>query len=338
MRSLFTMTGTEKAAALLVLLGPEIASGILRHLDEDSIEKLTAGMVRMQSLPEEEKEDLIGEFIIELKKSSKTPSGGINRARKMIVDAFGEEKADELVKKIENRDTETSFKFLNDLDNDMLLNVLKDEQPQIIALVIKFISPQKAGMVLKSLPPEKSKEAGVKLVRMKNLSSEAAVAVARALKKRCRDIKKLEDEKSIAGGMESLASILGHMSSEQERNLLRQIDIAVPYISKEIKEMIFTFENIVNLTNKEIRLLIDEINDDYTIAKSLKGADDDIKFKILRNMSQNRAENVLTEMSDMGAVRLRDVEECRDYIVGIMRELNENGVIVLRRDGEVYVE
>jgi flagellar motor switch protein FliG len=332
------MTGTEKAAALLVLLGPEIASGILRHLDEDSIEKLTAGMVRMQSLPEEEKEDLIGEFIIELKKNSKTPSGGINRARKMIVDAFGEEKADELVKKIENRDTETSFKFLNDLDNDMLLNILKDEQPQIIALVIKFISPQKAGMVLKSLPPEKSKEAGVKLVRMKNLSSEAAVAVARALKKRCRDIKKLEDEKNIAGGMESLASILSHMSSEQERNLLRQIDIAVPYISKEIKEMIFTFENIVNLTNKEIRLLIDEINDDYTIAKSLKGADDDIKFKILRNMSQNRAENVLTEMSDMGAVRLRDVEECRDFIVGVMRELNENGVIVLRRDGEIYVE
>jgi len=98
------------------------------------------------------------------------------------------------------------------------------------------------------------------------------------------------------------------------------------------------FENIANLSNKEIRILIDEINDDFTIAKSLKGAEDDVKFKILRNMSQNRAENVLSEMSAMGAVRLKDVEECRDYIVSIMRELNENGLIVLRRDGEVYVE
>ena len=158
-------------------------------------------------------------------------------------------------------------------------------------------------MVLKSLPPEKSKEAGVKLVKMKNPSAEAAVAVARALKKRCRDIKKIEDEKSIAGGMESLASIMSHMSSEQERNLLRGMDIAVPHISKDIMEMIFTFENIVNLSNKEIRILIDEINDDYTIAKSLKGAEDDIKFKILRNMSQNRAEDILTRDERYGSCK-----------------------------------
>jgi flagellar motor switch protein FliG len=338
MKSLFNMTGTEKAAALLIILGPEIASGILRHLDEDSIEKISAVMVKMQSLPVEEREDLVGEFIIELKKSSKSTAGGINRARKMIVDAFGEEKADELIKKIENRDTESGFKFLNELDDAMLVNLLKDEQPQIIALVIKFISPQKGGMVLKSLPPDRAREAGVKLARMNNPSAEAAVAVARALKKRCRDIKKIDDEKSIMGGVESLASIMSHMSSEQERNLLKGMDIVVPHLSKEIMEMIFTFENIVNLSNKEIRILIDEINDDFTIAKSLKGAGDDIKFKILRNMSQNRAEGVLTEMSAMGAVRLKDVEECRDYIVDIMRELNENGVILLRRDGEVYVE
>ena len=97
-----------------------------------ALKKLSAGMVRMQSLPETEREELIGEFIIELRKSSKNPSGGINRARKMIVDAFGEEKADELMKKIENRDTESGFKFLNELEDTQLVNLLKDEQPQII--------------------------------------------------------------------------------------------------------------------------------------------------------------------------------------------------------------
>ena len=173
---------------------------------------------------------------------------------------------------------------------------------------------------------------------MKNPSSEAAVAVARTLKRRSREIQKNENGMIIMGGMESLAAMMSHMSSEQERNLLKSIDSVVPHISKEIKELIFTFENIINLSNKEVRILIDEINDDYTIARSLKGAGDEIRFKILRNMSQNRAEGILTEMNEMGAIRLKDVEECRDYIVGIMRELNENGVIVIRRDGEVYVE
>jgi flagellar motor switch protein FliG len=338
MKSLFNMTGTEKAAALLVLLGPEIASDILRHLDEDSIEKLTAGMVRMQSLPDKDKEDLIGDFIIELKRNAKQTTGGMNRARKIIVDAFGDERADEIIKRIENRDTESNFKFLNELDDEELLNLLKDEQAQIIAIVVKFITPKKAGMILKNILPEKSKETGIRLVKMKNPSLEAAVAVARALKKRYRNLKQTSDKDSIKGGMESLLSIMNHMSSEQERNLLKGIDIIIPQISREIIEMIFTFDNIVSLSNKEICILIDEINDDFIIAKSLKGAEDDIKFKILRNMSQNRAEDILHEMSAMGAVRMKDVEECRDYIVDIMRELNDNGLIVLKRDGEVYVE
>ena len=337
MKSIFNMTGTEKAAALLMILGPDIASEILRHLDEESIEKLSAGILRMQSLPDDEKEELIGEFIIEIRKSPKNSTGGINKAKKMIVDAFGEDKADELIKRIENRDVESNFKFLNDLKDSDLIDLLKDEHPQVIALVIKFLKPQKGGMILKSMTPAKSKEVGVKLAKIKNPSVEAAVAVARALKNRWKSKEETSENDNI-GGVKSLASILNHMSSGQEKELLRVMGITDPHISKEIMEMTFTFENIVNLSNREIRILIDEINDDFIIAKSLKGADDDIKFKVLRNMSQNRAEAVLTEMSDMGAVRLKDVEECREYIVDIMQQLNDNGVIVIKRDGETYIE
>ena len=337
MKSIFDMTGTEKAAALLMILGADIASEILRHLDEESIEKLSAGILRMQSLPADEKEELIGEFIIEIRKSPKNSTGGINKARMMIADAFGEDKADELVQKIENRDVESNFKFLNELKDSDLIDLLNDEHPQVVALVINFLKPQKAGMVLKNMTPARSKEVGVKLAKMKNPSLEAAVAVARALKKRWKSKEEAYENDNI-GGIKSLTSILNHMSSDKEKELLKVMGITDPTLSKEIMEMTFTFENIVNLSNREIRLLIDEINDDYVIAKSLKGAGDDIKFKILRNMSQNRAESVLTEMSDMGAVRLKDVEECREYIVDIMQKLDDNGVIVIRRDGETYIE
>jgi len=337
MKSIFNMTGAEKAAALLMILGPDIASEIFRHLDEESIEKLSAGIVRMQALPDDEKEELIGEFIIEIRKSPKNSTGGINKARKMVVDAFGEEKADELIKRIENRDIETNFKFLNELKDSDLIDLLNDEQPQVIALVIKFLKPQKGGMVLKNMTRDKSKEVGVKLAMMKNPSLEAAVAVARALKKRWKSKENISENGNI-GGVKSLANILNHMSSDKEKEILKVMEMTDPQISKEIMEMTFTFENIVNLTNREIRILVDEINDDFIIAKSLKGASDDVKFKVLRNMSQNRAEAVLAEMNDMGAVRLKDVEECRDYIVDIMQQLDENGVIVIKRDGETYIE
>ena len=337
MKSIFNMTGTEKAAALLMILGPDIAAEILRHLDEESIEKLSAGILRMQSLPDDEKEELIGEFIIEIRRSPKNSSGGINKARKIVVDAFGEERADELIKKIENRDTESNFKFLNELEDSDLIDLIKDEHPQVIALVIKFLKPQKGGMILKKLPQDQSKDVGVKLAMMKNPSLEAAVAVARAIKKRWKDKEIIYDNDNI-GGIKSLASILSHMSSEQERDLLRAMDITVPHISQEIMGMTFAFENIANLSNKEMRILIDEINDDFIIARSLKGASDDIRFRVLRNMSQNRAESVLADMSAMGPVRLKDVLESRNYIVGIMQQLDENGVIVIKRDGETYVE
>jgi flagellar motor switch protein FliG len=337
MKSIFNMTGTEKAAALLMILGPDIASEILRHLDEDSIEKLSAGILRMQSLPDDEKEELMGEFIIEIRKSSRNSTGGINKARKIVVDAFGAEKADELIKKIENRDTESNFKFLNELDDSDLIDLLKDEEPQVVALVIKFLNPKKAGMILKKMPSNKSKDIGVRFAKMKNPSSEAAVAVARALKKRWKNKEKLHEGDGI-GGIKSLANILSHMSTDQEKELLKVMGITIPHISKEIMEMTFSFDNIVNLSNTGIRILIDEINDDFIIAKSLKGASDEIRFKMLRNMSQNRAESVLEEMKDMGIVRLKDVEECREYIVDIMQQLAENGVIIVKRYGEEFVE
>lgn len=338
MKSVFDMTGTEKAAALLMILGPEIASDIMKYLDEASIEKLSSEMIRMQSLPAGEKEDLIGEFLIELKRSSKNTYGGKNRARKLIAETFGDEKADELINKIENRDADAAFKFLNEIDDHDFVSLLKNEQPQVIALVIKYLSPKKAGLLMKSLDSDSAKTVALRVAKMKTHSPEAAVAVARAVKKRYDELKKRGAGGEQSGGIESLISIISHMSSEQEMKILQNMDISIPHISREISERIFSFESVLNLTNVEVRILIDEINNDYMIAKALKGAGDEIKFKFMRNMSQNRATSVLGEMDLMGPVRLLEIDECRSAIVDIMRILNENGVISLRRNGEIYVE
>jgi flagellar motor switch protein FliG len=338
MKSIFDMSGTEKAAALLMILGPEIASDIMKHLDEASIEKLSSEMIRIKSLPAGEKEDLFGEFLIELKRSSKQTYGGKNRARKLIADTFGDEKAEELINKIENRDAETAFKFLDEADDRDFITLLKNEQPQVIALVIKYVNPKKAGQLMKSLDSGTAKTVALRIAKMTSHSPEAAVAVARAMKKRYNEMKRSGSADEHANGIESLISIISHMSSEQEKKILQSMDISMPHISREISERIFSFENVLNLTNVEIRILIDEINDDYLIAKALKGAGDEIKFRFMRNMSQNRATEILGEMDLLGPVKLSEIDESRSRIVDIMRVLNENGVISLRRSGEIYVE
>ncbi len=338
MKSIFDLNGTERAAALLVLLGPEIASEVMKHLDEESIEAITAQMIKVQTLSPEDREDLIGEFMIELRRSSKTARGGINRARKMIVDAFGAEKADEMIARIENRDPESGLKFLSEIDDLEALALLKDEDPGVTALVLSYIEPAKAAKILKGFSADKSRAVAIRLAKMKNPSPEAAVAVGRALKKRYKKIQELQGDKGVEGGVDSLMSILAHMSSSQEKNILQGIDIVLPDLSREIMQRIFVFENVTKLSNSEIRILIDEINNDSLIARSLKGAEDDVRFKFLRNMSQNRASDIIREMDLMGPIRLSEVDECRDYIVEIMRELNENGVIIMKRDGEIFVE
>lgn len=338
MKSIFDMTGPEKAAALLILLGAEITADIFKHLDETSVEKLTAEMIKMRSLPDNDREELFAEFMIELRRSARESHGGLNKARKIIVDAFGEEKADELIKKIENRDVESGFKFLSDLPAEDVFLLVKDENPQMISLVISFISPKVSGEILKALPKDRAKEVAVRLARMRNISPEAAVAVARALRKRYRDIKSREAETAKGGGVDSLASILEHMSSDKEKVILENIGITMPEVADEISGRIFSFENIAGLTNQEMRRLIDELNDDSLVAFALKGASDEVKFRFLRNMSQNRATDVLKEMDRLGAVRLTEVTECRNYITDVVRKMENRGEIVFRKKGEVWVE
>ncbi len=338
MKSIFDMSGTEKAAALLIILGPQIGADILKHLDETSVEKLTAEMIKIRSLPDGEREELMGEFMIELRRSSKASYGGINRARKIIVDAFGEEKADDMLKKIEGKDVESGFKFLAELPADDIFQLVKDEDPQLISVVINFIQPKTSGEILKALPRDKAKQVALRLAKMKGVSPEASVAIARALRKRYRAMKGQQSEAAESGGIDSLVSILEHMSSDSEKKILDSLGITMPHVAEEITERIFNFDNIAGLTNKEMRLLIDELNDDSLIAMALKGAGDEIRFRFLRNMSQNRATDILKTMNDLGAVKLKEVVECRDYIVDVVRRMENRGAVVFRKKGEVWVD
>jgi flagellar motor switch protein FliG len=337
MMNIYDMKGPQRAAALMVALGPSVASDILKHLDEDSIEKITIEIAKIDRLDPADREELIGSFLVDLRRAGRTLSGGKDKARDLLRESFGESRADEILEKISLRDVEKEYDFIQDIDPDLLFSFLKGEQAQTIAVVLAYISPDKAGRVIKLLPKETSRDVALKMARMKQITPEAAAAAARFLRKRHDEHLKKGAVRS-AGGMDSLIGILRHMPAETERKILNRLDAHAPELSMELRRKVFSFENVLNLTNSEVRILIDEISDDRILARALKGAGDEIRVKFMRNMSQNRATDVLGDMDLMGPLRLSEVEECRGMIVTKMRELHDNGLISLSGDRELYVE
>ena len=338
MKSVFDMNGVERAAALMVALGPDIASDILKNLDESSIESLTIEMAKIQNLNDKDREELIGEFLIDLRKNRSNLVAGEFKAKELLDDAFGKEKADVILKKVKTRDLHEQFDFLNDVPSDVIFSFIANENPQTIAVILQYIKKELAGAILKLFPSATATDIAIKIAKTQAIVPEAIIGIVEALKIKYEEYRKKTEGFLESGGINSLVNIMQHMKGEDESNIIKNFDIIDPELSGKIREKIFSFENILLLSNNEIRILIDEINNDFIFAKSLKGAGDNIRIKVLRNMSQNRATDVINEMNQMGAIKLSEVESARKEIVFAMRLLHENGVITILKEKEPMVE
>ncbi|OHD68725.1 MAG: flagellar motor switch protein FliG [Spirochaetes bacterium RBG_16_49_21] len=309
----------------------------MKHLDEESIEKLTQEIAKIEKLTSQGREELIGEFLIDLKKEKRRLKGGEGAAKEILTKTFGKEKAERILEKLSPIDVDKEFTSLAEIGDEALVSFLKDEHPQTIAVALSFLPPEKSAAILKALGPETVKEVVLRMAKMDKVMPDAVAGIVKTIKKRYKEYQKKSQGLS-AGGLDTLTDILRHMDPENERKIMRDLEINLPEVSRQIQEKTFAFENIVYLTNNEIRIIIDEIRDDRLIAMALKGSGDDVRFKFLRNMSQNRATDVLMDMDAMGSVRLSEVEDCRRQIVSIMKSLDENGVISLKRGDDIYVK
>jgi len=332
------MSGAERAAALLVALGPEVASEIMKFLDEESIQQLASEIAKIDVLSPQEKEDLIGQFLLELKKTRGITFGGQNVAKEILYAAFGQDKAQDILKRLTHKDLEKGFGFLSDIDPELIVTFLHNEHPQTIAVTLAYLPAVKAAEVIKLLSTDIAKEVTLRMAKMERTSPDAVLEISRVLRKKYDEYRYQGQSSSKAGGLNALIDIMSHLSGDQEKQLIDYFDNAMPQIADEIRARIFTFENAITLTNTEMRILIDEINNDYMIARALKGAGDEIRFKFFRNMSKNRATDIMNEMEAMGPVRLSEIQDARDNIIRIMRILHDNGVISLRKEKEKYIE
>lgn len=324
------LTGKQKAAILLISLGPDVSASVYKHLSEDEIEKLTLEISNVRQVGTQEKEEVIEEFHQIALAQDYIAQGGIAYAKEVLEKALGSEKAINIINRLTSALMVRPFDFARKADPAQLLNFIQNEHPQTIALVLSYLEPAQAGQILSSLPQEMQADVARRIALMDSTSPEVINEIEQILERKLSTT--VVQDYTQTGGIEAVVEVLNGVDRATERTILDALEIQDPELAEEIKKRMFVFEDIVTLDNRAIQRIIREVdNNDLMLA--LKVSSDEVKDVVFRNMSTRMAETFKEEMEFMGPVRLRDVEEAQSRIVAVIRRLEEAGEIVVARGG-----
>lgn len=324
------LSGRQKAAILLISLGPDVSASIYKHLSEEDIEKLTLEISNVRQVAAEQKEEVLEEFRQLALAQDYIAQGGIAYAKEVLEKALGPDKAMNIINRLTSALMVRPFDFARKADPMQLLNFIQNEHPQTIALILSYLEPAQAGQILSALPQEMQADVARRIALMDSTSPEIISEVEQILERRLSAT--VMQDYTQAGGIEAVVEVLNQVDRSTERTILEALEIQDPELAEEIKKRMFVFEDIVTLDNRAIQRVIREVdNNDLMLA--LKVASDEVKEIVFRNMSTRMAETFKEEMEYMGPIRLRDVEEAQSRIVAIIRRLEEAGEIVIARGG-----
>lgn len=326
------LTGMQKSAALLIALGPEAASQVLKNFEEDEIEYLSYEISQMGRVPGGVKEAVIEECYHMSFVAEGIDSGGMEYARDMLSRALGSQKAREFIDRVRARTQGAPFDFLGEADPAQLANSLKNEHPQTIALIVSHLKATKAAAVIANLDDKLQGNVANRIAAMDRVSPDVIKEVETGVKTKLSSLL-TQQNYATAGGVSSLVSILHQVDRGTEKVIMDTLDEEQPQVAEEVRQKMFVFENIVTLDNRTIqRILRDVDNKDLILA--LKGASEEVQDLIFRNLSNRAAQLLKEDLAIMGPVRLRNVEEAQQRIVAVIRQLEAAEEIVISRPGE----
>lgn len=325
------LTGRQKAAVLLISYGSELSSKILKHLREDEIEDLTLEIANLRRVDVETKEKVLQEFYEMCLAQNYISTGGIEYAQEMLEKALGPSRAQDILTKLTSSLQIRPFDFARKTEPTQLLNFIQSEHPQTIALVMSYLHPEQAGMILSALPPPQQVEVAKRIATMDRTSPEVLREVESVLEKKLSSF--VMQDFTVAGGVEAAVAILNRVDRGTEKTIMEALEEDNPELAEEIKKRMFVFENIVTLDDRSIQTVLRQV-DMKDLALALKTASEEVASRIFKNVSKRAAEMLKEDMSLMGPVRLRDVEEAQQKVVNVIRQLDESGEIVIARGGE----
>ncbi len=323
-------TGVQKAAILLIALGPEKSATIFKELKEEEIEELTLVIANIRSVSPSVKEQILNEFYEVCLAQQYIAEGGIAYAKELLEKALGQEKAMDVIGKLTASLQVRPFEFIRKTDASQLLNFIQDEHPQTIALILSYLSPSQAASIVSTIPPNKQADVAKRIAQMDRTSPDVIKEVEKILEKKLASI--VNQDYTIIGGVDAIVEILNTVDRGTEKYIMENLEIDEPELAEEIRKKMFVFEDILILDDRAIqRVLRDVENNDLAIA--LKGANEEVQNVIFNNQSKRLATMIKEDMEFMGPVRMKDVEEAQQKIVNIIRKLEDSGEIVISRGG-----
>ncbi|HOO26978.1 MAG TPA: flagellar motor switch protein FliG [Lachnospiraceae bacterium] len=324
------VSGIQKAAILLIALGPERSALIFKYLKEEEIEDLTLEIANTRSVTPQVKESVIDEFYQVCLAQQYIAEGGIGYAKELLEKALGTDKAMDVIGKLTASLQVKPFEFIRKTEASQLLNFIQDEHPQTIALILSYLSPSQAAMIVSALPPDRQADVAKRIALMDRTSPDVIKEVEKILESKLSSL--VNQDYTIIGGVDSVVEILNTVDRSTEKHIMETLEIDEPELADEIRKKMFVFEDILLLDDRAIqRVLRDVDNSDLAIA--LKSTNEEVQNAIFNNLSKRLAVMIKEDMEFMGPVRMKDVEEAQQKIVNTIRRLEDSAEIVISRGG-----
>jgi len=332
-----TTEGARKAAIVLIKIGREKATTVLAHLSEAEVELITAEIAQLESVAADESNVVLREFSELATARRHILQGGLEFAHDLLQSSLGEERAQEIIARLNAMAIQLPFQFLQRADPAQLRTFIADEHPQVIALVLAHMTPDKASLVLSGLPPEQQAEVAHRIAVMDRSTPDIVRNVETILERKLSSVLQ-PSESSRVGGIGPLVNIINRSDRATERQIVEGLESRDTGLADEVRSRMFLLEDIVSLEDRAVQLVLRtvETND---LAVALKGVNESVREKITSNLSERAAENLLEELSLLGPVRLAQVEEAQQTVIRAIRALEEKGDIIIRRGSDdEYVE
>lgn len=322
------LSNREKAAVLLIGMGKNQASQIYKYLSEEEIETLTLAITTTKRVNPEEQAYVMNEFYETCIAQKFVSEGGLDYARTLLIKSLGEEKANEILTKLTETLQVRPFEFMRSADPSHIVHIVSSENPQTIALLLSYLDSKKAALVLSELPGDIQVEVVERMANMESVVPEYIKEIERVLEQRLAQIG-MSDQTNV-GGIDAVVQLINGVDRGTERHILGNLDMLDPELAEKIRNSMFVFEDVVNLTNQAMQRVLEEI-EQHDLAVALKSSPENVKMFIMGNLSKRRQEMLRDDMEVLGPTRMRDIESAQQKIVNAVRALEERGEIIVSR-------
>lgn len=331
------LTGLHKAAILMVILGEQTSAEILRQLDEKEVQRIGRAIANIPTITSEIAEEVLTEFYQMIVVQHYVLKGGMDYARKILVNAFGSDRAGRLLERVSKGigfDT-ANFDALQKADPQQLANFIHNEHPQTVALILSHLSSSQAAALLASLPPDLREDIAIRMATLDQISPEIISKIAAVIGEKLQALG--ETSREAYGGVRAVADIFNRLDQKESKEILTRIEGSNPELGEQIRQLMFVFEDLIKVEARGIRELLERV-DRKLLTMALKGTSEPLRNHFLQLMSQRAADMLREDMEALGSVRIKDVESAQQQIIATVRVLESEGVISLNdSSGDQYV-